>query len=40
MTPTYRRALAKFRAAGAAKAWPHDSKGRAQQPRPKWKGCK
>jgi endonuclease YncB( thermonuclease family) len=26
--------------AGAAKEWPHDSKGRAQQPRPKWKGCK
>ena len=26
--------------ADAAKAWPHDSKGRAQQPRPKWRGCR
>jgi len=26
--------------ADAAKAWPHDSKGRAQQPRPKWQGCR
>ena len=25
--------------AGAAKAWPHDRKGRAQERRPKWKGC-
>ena len=26
--------------AGAAKAWPHDSKGRAQERRPKWRGCR
>jgi endonuclease YncB( thermonuclease family) len=26
--------------AGAAKEWPHDRKGRAKEPRPKWRGCK
>jgi endonuclease YncB( thermonuclease family) len=26
--------------ADAAKAWPHDSKGRAQERRPKWRGCR
>ncbi|MFN7881674.1 MAG: thermonuclease family protein, partial [bacterium] len=25
---------------GAAKEWPHTNKGKAREPRPKWRGCR